>query len=289
MLRRSRPKSKKERLEERGRQLRASAAELDIPWVRSLPAWAVRESVLWVVLAPIMLFYLRRKASGATKLGRVRGPVIFAANHTSHLDTPVILAALPRRFRKRTVVAAAADYFYSKRPAGTLVSLLFNTVPMDRSGGGLEQRACAHVDELLDDGWSLLLYPEGTRSRSGSPGRARRGAAVLAKRHGLLIVPIRVTGTRDAMPPGRFWPRRRHRKGRVMRQRHPVSLTFGDPIVPRDDAATVIETVQEFFENGPNGSRPGPASDAPSSSGEAPMPVWTQRESDEPSRTLAHH
>lgn len=247
VLRRRRPQSARERLERRAKEVRATAAELDLPWARSWAARLVREWILLALLTPIMIFYVHRRSAGAKKLGRVRGPVIFAANHTSHLDTPVILASLPRRFRKRTVVAAATDYFYQQRLAAAAVSLIFGTVPMDRSGGGLEQKACAHVDRLLEDGWSLLLYPEGTRSRNGSPGRVRRGAAVLAKRHDLQIVPIRVEGTREAMPPGRFWPRRKHRRGRIPR-RHPVKLTFGDPIPATEDPATVIETVRRFFD-----------------------------------------
>ena len=104
------------------------------------------------------------------------------ANHASHIDTPVILAALPRRLRKRTAVAAAADYFYLNRLIAAAVSLVFNTVPMDRDGGWLGKQATEHLDRLLDQGWNLLLYPEGTRSRNGGPGRVRRGAAVLARR-----------------------------------------------------------------------------------------------------------
>ena len=64
---------------------------------------------------------------------------------------------------------------------------------MARGGGGLGKQAAGHVDGLLDRGWNLLLYPEGTRSRNGGTGRLRRGAAVLAARHHVLIVPIRVS------------------------------------------------------------------------------------------------
>ncbi len=201
------------------------------------------------VLVPLMTFYTRRRTRDRDKLARVRAPVILVANHTSHLDTPAILAALPRRLRKRTVVAAASDYFYRNRFVGALVSLIFNTVPMDRSrGGGLDKGSAGHVDRLLDRGWNLLLYPEGTRSRSGGTGRLRRGAAVLASRHQVVLVPIRVRGTREAMPPGRFWPSRLRKNHRV--RRHPVSICFGDPIKPTNDPSAVIQTVQRFFEGG---------------------------------------
>ena len=240
--------SRPARLGRRARELLPAAPQLDVAWARSGPAIVTREAVLRFLLAPILAFYTRRRTTGRSKLGRLRSPVILVANHVSHMDTPVILAALPRRLRRRTVVAAAADYFYRNRLVAILVSLIFNTVPMARGGGGLGKQAAGHVDGLLDRGWNLLLYPEGTRSRNGGTGRLRRGAAVLAARHHVLIVPIRVTGTRDAMPPGSFWPSRfRHRNGL---RRHPVSVSFGDPIKPTEDVSAVIESVQGFFEGG---------------------------------------
>ncbi|MGB0097798.1 MAG: lysophospholipid acyltransferase family protein [Solirubrobacteraceae bacterium] len=241
-----RKKSASARLRHTARQLRDAAPQLDIPWARSRWAVSTREALLRFVLAPIMAFYTRRRTTGRDKLARVRAPVILVANHVSHMDTPVILAALPRRFRKKTVVAAATDYFYRNRLIAMLVSLIFNTVPMDRKGGGLEQQAAGHVDGLLDRGWNLLLYPEGTRSRSGGTGRLKRGAAVLAFRHHVVIVPIRITGTGDAMPPGHFWPSRLRRRNGS--RRHQVSITFGDPITPTEDASAVIKHVQRFFE-----------------------------------------
>ncbi len=203
------------------------------------------------LLDPLMGFYTRRRSTGRDKLSRLRGPVILVANHCSHMDTPVILAALPRRLRKRTVVAAAADYFYRNRLVASIVSLVFNTVPMDRFGGGLDKRAAGHVDRLLDEGWNLLVYPEGTRSRNGGAGRLRRGAAVLAERHHLPVVPIRVTGTRDAMPPGRYWPSRL--RGQVVSRRHRVSIAFGDPITSTDNPSAVTQAVQRFFDAADNG------------------------------------
>lgn len=237
------------------RQLRKAASQLDVPWARSWAARGVREMFQSVVLEPTMDFYIRRRATGREKLSGLRGPVILVANHRSHIDTPVILAALPRRIRKRTAVAAAADYFYKNRFVGVLVSLLFNTVPMDRRGGGLDERAAGHLDKLLDRGWNLLVYPEGTRTRNTGSPRVRRGAAVLAARHSMPIIPIRVTGTRDAMPPGRFWPTRRH--GMFMSKRYPVNISFGDPIQPGGDVSVAIRTVQHFFENGSNGAAVG--------------------------------
>jgi len=208
----------------------------------------VRENFMRFVLSPIMDYYAARRATGKERLEGVKGPVILVANHASHLDTPVILSALPRRLRKRTVVAAAADYFYRNRAVASLVSLIFNTVPIERRRGGGMSKNGGHLDRLLDQGWSLLLYPEGTRSRDGVPGQLRRGAAVLAAAHNLTIVPIRVTGTAEAMPPGRFWPRRR--RAMPLSRRHRIEVAFGDPIVASGDADQVMDSVRTFFQNG---------------------------------------
>jgi 1-acyl-sn-glycerol-3-phosphate acyltransferase len=233
------------RVKRRAQDLLPAAPQLDMPWARTKPAVATREAVLRVLLRPILNYYTSRRTSGRDKLSHLKAPVILVANHVSHLDTPVILAALPRRFRKRTVVAAAADYFYRNRLVAIVVSLVFNTVPMDRKGGGLEKESAGHVDRLLDRGWNLLLYPEGTRSRHGSTGRLRRGAAVLAARHRVQIIPIRVTGTSRAMPPGRSWPSRLRRRNGS--ERHSVDICFGEPITPTEDVQAVIKTVQHFF------------------------------------------
>jgi 1-acyl-sn-glycerol-3-phosphate acyltransferase len=228
--------------------LRSAAAVVDQKWARSWLAGVARESFMHFVLNPVMGYYARRRATGREKLTALKGPVILVANHASHLDTPVILSALPRNLRKRTAVAAAADYFYRNRVVASLVSLIFNTVPIERKGGGGMAKNGSQLDNLLDQGWNLLLYPEGTRSRAGAPSRVRRGAAVLASAHNLAIVPIRVTGTAAAMPPGRMWPKRLH--GKLLSSRHRIEVSFGEPIQPSADTAALIERVQTFFEKG---------------------------------------
>jgi 1-acyl-sn-glycerol-3-phosphate acyltransferase len=100
---------------------------------------------------------------GLDVLSRIEGPVIFVANHASHLDTPLILLSLPDEWRRRTAVAAAADYFFDTwwRAVGSV--LLFNTFPIDRRGGSMS----ATPGEVLADGWSLVIFPEGTRRTAG--------------------------------------------------------------------------------------------------------------------------
>jgi 1-acyl-sn-glycerol-3-phosphate acyltransferase len=234
--------------EPQGRQNGASSTpptddvgELDVGWAHGPVGHVLREAGRFV-LARIMAFYTRRRVVGREQLKGLEPVVVFVANHGSHMDTPAILDALPRAWRRRTVVAAAADYFYANRALALLVSVLFNTVPIARRGASI-----AHIDRLLDRGHCLLLYPQGTRKRQDGVGRLRQGAAVLAARHGAWIVPIHIRGTQEAMPPGRRWPKRIGRG--VRSRRHDVTITFGAPIAPpTDDRRAATERISRFFE-----------------------------------------
>jgi 1-acyl-sn-glycerol-3-phosphate acyltransferase len=244
-----------EELRQRGNELRSRGGELarqyakmDVSWARCGYARAAREGLLSFVLGPMIDFYTRRRTVGREIFDDLTPPVIFVANHSSHLDTPTILRAIPRHWRTRTAVAAAADYFYKSRWTANGVALLFNTVPIGRGGGGLSDGATDHVDRLLDQRWNLLMFPEGTRSRDGEIGKVRSGAAVIAAQHDIDIVPIYVKGTHDAMPPGQNWPKRV--RGRIFSRRHKVEVRFGAPIRPRDehDRREVMAEVRAFWE-----------------------------------------
>jgi 1-acyl-sn-glycerol-3-phosphate acyltransferase len=121
-------------------------------------------------------------------------------------------------------------------------------VPLGRNGGGLANGATDHVDRLIHQRWNLLMFPEGTRSRDGQIGKVHSGAAVIAAHHGIDIVPIYVSGTHDAMPPGQNWPMRR--PGRLFSRRHKVEVRFGRPIRPRDEEhrREVMDEVRAFWE-----------------------------------------
>jgi 1-acyl-sn-glycerol-3-phosphate acyltransferase len=239
----------------KGAEIARSMRRLDVPWARCRWARMLRETILQFGLAPLMDVYTRPRVYGRELFDRLPSPVVFVSNHSSHLDTPTILRALPLKWRQRTAVAAAADYFYRKRVVAQLVALIFNTVPiMRRSGSG--KGSTETVDRLIDQRWNVLLFPEGTRSRDGRLGKMRSGAAVLAQQHNVPIVPIYVKGTHDAMPPGRNWPKRL--KGRFLSRRHRVEVHFGQPILPIEGEHRhhVMERVREFLEAEAGNGRP---------------------------------
>ena len=108
--------------------------KMDVSWARGTSAGLVRGGILAGILAPLLYLYVKHRVDGREVLSEeMTDPVIFVANHSSHLDTPTILRAIPPEWRKRTAVAAAADYFYKSRWRAWSVALVFNTVPMGRT------------------------------------------------------------------------------------------------------------------------------------------------------------
>jgi 1-acyl-sn-glycerol-3-phosphate acyltransferase len=188
-------------------------------WARGPAANTTREVIQVAGLSPLLRHVVRPAVGGLDVLDGLTGPVVFVANHTSHLDTPLILCSLPDRWRRRTAVAAAADYFFDTWWRATGSALVFNTFPIERRGGALS----ATPGDLLRDGWSVVIFPEGTRSPDGWPRRFKVGAAYVAAETGVPVVPVAIRGSYAAMPRGRNWP---------VPGRPPVTVRFGPPVRP---------------------------------------------------------
>jgi 1-acyl-sn-glycerol-3-phosphate acyltransferase len=125
--------------------------------------------------------------------------VLDLPNHTSHFDTIIVLSILPSRLYDRTAVAAAADRFYRRWLQGLWFSLRYNTFPITRGGG---RGALEYSTRLLREGWSLLIFPEGTRSRSGELQRFHPGPALLAMSRQAPVLPIYMEGAAGILQPG---------------------------------------------------------------------------------------
>jgi 1-acyl-sn-glycerol-3-phosphate acyltransferase len=155
-------------------------------------------------------------------------PVVFVANHASHLDAPAVLAALPRSARHRLAIAAAEDYFYRRWLLGHLASVAMGTFPFPRQGRlGLER-----AEALLAQGHSVLIFPEGTRSLDGRLHTFRHGVGHLLLTSGVPVVPVAIVGTHLVWPKGRRLPRR-----------GAVRITFGQAWRPEPhlSAAAITE------------------------------------------------
>jgi 1-acyl-sn-glycerol-3-phosphate acyltransferase len=218
----------------------ADAAEvrpgLDFPtaWARGRGASAVRSLLQGVVVVGLVRIFAPSTRRGVAALRRLDGPFILASNHQSHADTSVIVAALPRQVRRRLVVAAAADVFFSSRLRGGFASLVYNAIPIERNK--VERRSAGLARDLLAQGWGLLIYPEGHRSEDGHLLEFKGGAAYLADRSGAVIVPCYVENTRFILP--RLFAKSSPRSPTHPGVRTPVTVTFGPAIVPVEGETT---------------------------------------------------
>ena len=141
-------------------------------------------------------------SGGLTVTGqwRVRSGCVVVANHSSHADTAVLLAALPPM--AQPVFAAAADYWFDVPVRRFVASTVAGVLPVRRSGGGTYAELLAAVRPALMAGRTVVIYPEGTRSKDGGIGEFRSGALRLARDCGVPIVPVAVLGTADVLPKG---------------------------------------------------------------------------------------
>lgn len=213
-------------------------------WIRdlSLPTWVL----------PIGRIFTWVHAQGLEHLMGLSGPVIFACNHQSILDVPCILMALPFRWRRRVAPAASrewfAAYFHPERfPLWRhwtngfsyfMAALFFNifTLPQRESGA---TGALRYAGELVSSGWCILIFPEGVRSETPEILPFQPGAAMMASRLGIPIVPVRLCGLENVLRPG--W--HMARPGRV-------DVRFGAPItVEGDDYASQIARVERAVRN----------------------------------------
>jgi 1-acyl-sn-glycerol-3-phosphate acyltransferase len=171
------------------------------PWARA----ARRAGRHWVIDRHVRRYCRPFSVEGAEQLTGFDGGAIVIANHSSHFDTPVVLSALPGSIRAKTLVAAAADKFYAVRRKRTWwYSLFLNTFPVHR-GGGVKQ--LEYPLSLLERGWSVLIYPEGGRSKSGQVQKFKHGPAIMAMQAGVPVIPVYVEGLREVMPKGQREPR----------------------------------------------------------------------------------
>ncbi|MHB8513999.1 MAG: 1-acyl-sn-glycerol-3-phosphate acyltransferase [Dehalococcoidia bacterium] len=175
-------------------------------WQTALWARAVRRAGrYWVTTRHVRRYCRPYAVEGAENLEGFRGPAIVIANHSSHFDTPAVLSALPERVRGKIVIAAAADKFYGSRKKRTWwYSLFHGTFPVSR-GGGTKQ--LDYPLSLFRRGWSILIYPEGGRSKSGQVQRFRHGVAIMAMQAKVPVIPVYIEGLRNVMPKGEREPR----------------------------------------------------------------------------------
>jgi long-chain acyl-CoA synthetase len=226
---------------------------VDFPtWNQSWPARAIRRASLPTWILPLARVFAWLQVDGREHLDALQGPVIFAANHQSHMDTPVILAALPTRWRYRTATAMAKEFFkahffpeqYGRAAWFTnslnyyLAALFFNAFPIPQREAGARQ-TLRYVGDLVAHNSAVLIFPEGRRSDTGEIGRFMPGIGMIASRLGVPVVPVRIIGLDRVLHP--TW--RMARPGRVR-------VAFGKPVhLSGDDYEELAKRVESAVRN----------------------------------------
>jgi 1-acyl-sn-glycerol-3-phosphate acyltransferase len=151
--------------------------------------------------------YHRLRIVGRENLPKDRSCVL-VANHASHLDALCLLTALPFRNLHRTFPAAARDYFFVSTPRLLAAAVVTNALPFDRQANARQSLSLCR--QLLENpGNILLLFPEGTRSATGTIGEFKPGVGLLLAGTNHPVLPCYLQGTHAAWPKGCWLPRPR--------------------------------------------------------------------------------
>ncbi|MCZ6792270.1 MAG: lysophospholipid acyltransferase family protein [Planctomycetota bacterium] len=178
------------------------------------------------------VLFFRARVRGVENVP-TEGPAVLASNHLSFLD-PLLVGSCIRR-RRRCCFLARDTLF-----RGVLGWLISRTgaypVPRESSAPLRALKLCL---KILARGQVLVLFPEGTRSRSGQMGEVKKGIGWIASRSQAPVVPVRVSGTFEAWPPGRKLPRLR-----------PVSVVYGEPLRfdPQESMDSFLQRLQNALE-----------------------------------------
>jgi long-chain acyl-CoA synthetase len=217
-------------------------------WNRLWLARVIRHVALSVLFMPFIRMIAHAHISGAEHLASLQGPVIFAPNHQSHLDTPLILSALPSRYRYRVAPAMWKEYFdahfsptrhtrnewFWDSITYWLVALFFNAFPIPQSEAGARQ-SLRYLGDLVGDNWSVLFFPEGERTEAGEVKPFQPGIGLIAGRLRVPVVPVRLRGVDKILHRHARWPK----PGRV-------EITFGSPLhLTGQDYAALAKQVEE--------------------------------------------
>ncbi|HEX2754253.1 MAG TPA: lysophospholipid acyltransferase family protein [Candidatus Limnocylindrales bacterium] len=175
-------------------------------WQFSTPAVIARETTARLVGPLVSALVGGPRVVGRERLDDLDGPFVICPNHSSHLDVSTLRLALGRRHRRRLAAAAAEDYFFTGHRSRAFLAAWLGGFAFRRRGAN--PGSVAEIDRLLDAGWSVLLFPEGTRSRDGAIAPFKPGIGLIATRTGRPVVPVRIDGLHDVLAPGRRLPHR---------------------------------------------------------------------------------
>jgi len=205
------------------------------------------QRMVWdtVLHGPLFRRFVTLEVRGEAELAGLDGPVFFVANHLGYLDHPSVMFALPPKIRYRCATAAWEEFFFGeyhgierivRRLSYEYASVLFNLFPLPQSqgfGGSLR-----YMGRLADAGMNILIFPEGGHARDGSLQPFQLGLGIMVKELGIPVVPVKIDGTGQVLPPGARFPK----AGRV-------TVTFGKPLhFSYEEPAEIVEQARRAVE-----------------------------------------
>jgi long-chain acyl-CoA synthetase len=227
---------------------REMAVQYEYPeWAQRFPVTWIRVAVFYVVILPLTRLMSRATVIGRERLEEAHSPVLFIANHITMVDAALILVALPARFQRKLAIAMEGEVLRGWRhpPGGTgwfkrlillaqyvLVVSLFNVFPLPQKSGF--RRSFAFAGETMDRGYSVLVFPEGSRTRDGKMQPFMEGIGLLAKNLDVPIVPAKIDGLYEVK-----------KQGRRLAARGQIKVTIGEPVSLHEDEPARITKLLE--------------------------------------------
>jgi 1-acyl-sn-glycerol-3-phosphate acyltransferase len=159
----------------------------------------IAHGVWWTMVRGYLAAVHRLQVEGREHLPD-RPPFVLIANHSSHLDALALAVALPRKLRRHVLPIAAGDTFFDKPAMAAFAALLLNALPLWRHSAG--RHAMEQLRQrLLDEPCGYILFPEGTRSRTGEMNRFKPGLGMIVAGADVPVIPCHLTGAHEAWPP----------------------------------------------------------------------------------------
>jgi long-chain acyl-CoA synthetase len=219
------------------RMIREGSAESKVKyhyprWAQRFPVTWIRRAVFYLIILPLTKWMSRANVTGTERLRGLNGPVIFIANHITMIDAALVLLALPSQFQKKLAVAMEGEVLggWRRAPSGIsalrrlilfakyiLVVSLFNVFPLPQKSGF--RRSFAFTGELMDCGYSVLIFPEGARTPDGEMKPFKDGIGFLAKQLDVPIVPFGIKGLFELKKAGKKFARKNQ-----------IRVAIGEPV-----------------------------------------------------------
>ncbi|MDO8678730.1 MAG: AMP-binding protein [Acidobacteriota bacterium] len=179
-------------------------------WPRRFPAVWVRPVLMSAVIFPLLRLLYAVEVRGMERLRALDTPCLVASNHILHLDAALLLQAMPGRLRRRIAIAAAAP--------GVAQALLGNAFLFSKDS---VRESLEYGARTLEEGWAVLIFPEGMLTMLGPMQPFKSGTGLLAVEAGVPVLPMRLDVLRPGSPDGRGW---------LPPVRGRVRISFGAPL-----------------------------------------------------------